>query len=104
MLTATTVDEAFQLRACVLTVAREGLDDDRAAVDDRDVAWADAVDRVRQTTDVHWPWHLDGLRQRHVTKVLLQSQCERRQEIIIIIMKIDNTSMTPGAAADQAAQ
>jgi len=38
MLTATTVDEAFQLRACVLTVAREGLDDDRAAVDDRDVA------------------------------------------------------------------
>jgi len=48
-----------QLRACVLAAAREGLDDERAAVDDRDRARADAVVGARQTTELHRTRHLD---------------------------------------------
>ena len=52
----------------------ERLDDDSAAVDDGDVAWTDAVDCVGQLTNDHWTWHVDILRQDHVTKVRLRCQ------------------------------
>jgi len=62
------------LQTCMRRVGSERLYGDRVAVDNCDGAWTDTINCIRELTNDHSTWHLDVLRQNHVTKILLQWQ------------------------------